>query len=42
MTIQIELESLKKETDVTSMERKEILGDNLKAKQIEIAKLTEI
>ena len=42
MTINNELESLKKETDVTSMERMEILEDNLKSKQSEIANLTEI
>lgn len=41
MTIQIELESLKKETDFTSMERMEKLEDTLKSKQSEIAKLTE-
>lgn len=42
MTIQIELESLKKETDVASKERKEKLEDTLKSKQSEIANLTEI
>lgn len=42
MTIQIESEPLKKETDVTSMERKEKLEDTLKSKQSEIAKLTEV
>lgn len=42
MTIQIELESLKKETDVASKERKEKLEDTLKSKQSEIANLTKI
>ncbi|MCJ1471039.1 chaperone ATPase hsp78 [Pseudocyphellaria aurata] len=41
MTIRIELESLKKETDVASVERKDKLEDTLKSKQSEIAKLTE-
>lgn len=42
MTIRIELESLKKETDITSVDRKDKLEDTLKSKQSEIAKLTEI
>ncbi|KAI9880344.1 MAG: chaperone ATPase hsp78 [Pleopsidium flavum] len=42
MTIQIELESLRKETDVASKERKEKLEASLKSKQEEVAKLTEI
>lgn len=42
MTIRIELESLKKETAVTSMERKEMLEGTLKSKQNEVAMLTEI
>ncbi|KNG86390.1 putative heat shock protein/chaperonin HSP78 [Aspergillus nomiae NRRL 13137] len=40
-TIQIELESLRKETDVSSRERREKLQEDLKAKQEEAAKLTE-
>lgn len=42
MTIQIELESLRKETDVASKERREKLEQTLKSKQEEVAKLTEI
>ena len=42
MTIQTELESLKKETDVMSTERKEKLEAILKLKQNEIGILTEI
>lgn len=42
MTIQIELESLRKETDVASKERKEKLEESLKTKQEEAARLTEI
>ncbi|KKY25903.1 putative heat shock protein chaperonin [Phaeomoniella chlamydospora] len=42
MTIQIELESLRKETDVASKERREKLEENLKTKQEESARLTEI
>lgn len=42
MTIQIELESLRKETDVASKERREKLQETLKAKQIEVAELTEV
>ncbi|KAA8652009.1 hypothetical protein EYZ11_002984 [Aspergillus tanneri] len=41
-TIQIELESLRKETDVSSRERREKLQEDLKAKQDEAAKLTEV
>jgi len=41
MTIQIELESLRKETDITSTERREKLEEQLKAKQEETGKLTE-
>ncbi|CAG8165377.1 unnamed protein product [Penicillium nalgiovense] len=40
-TIQIELESLRKETDVASRERREKLQDDLKTKQTEAGKLTE-
>ena len=42
MTMQIELESLRKETDVVSKERREKLEESLKSKQEEVAKLTEI
>lgn len=42
MTIQIELESLRKETDVASKERREKLAETLKSKQVEAAKLQEI
>lgn len=41
-TIQIELESLRKETDITSRERRERLQETLKAKQEEVGKLMEI
>lgn len=41
-TIQIELESLRKETDVPSKERREKLQEVLKTKQEEVAKLMEI
>ncbi|GES59034.1 heat shock protein 78, mitochondrial precursor [Aspergillus terreus] len=41
-TIQIELESLRKETDISSRERREKLQEDLKAKQEEAAKLTEV
>jgi ATP-dependent Clp protease ATP-binding subunit ClpB len=41
MTIQIELESLRKETDVASKERRERLEEQLKLKQNESAVLTE-
>ena len=42
MTIQIELESLRKETDISSSERRERLQETLKAKQQEVAALTEV
>ena len=42
MTIQIELESLRKETDVTSKERRSKLEENLGEKQKEAARLTVI
>ena len=42
MTIQIELESLRKETDVASKERRERLEQQFKAKREEADKLTEI
>lgn len=42
MTIQIELESLKKETDPISVERKEKLETELKDKQAELKRLTEV
>ena len=42
MTIQIELESLRKETDVASKERKQRLEDSLKTLQSEAVKLTSI
>ncbi|KAF2088941.1 heat shock protein 78 [Saccharata proteae CBS 121410] len=41
MTIQIELESLRKETDIASKERREKLEELLRGKQEEVAKLTE-
>ncbi|KAI9708989.1 MAG: chaperone ATPase hsp78 [Candelaria pacifica] len=41
MTIQIELESLRKETDVASKERREKLEASLKSKQEETKELTE-
>ncbi|KAF2761502.1 P-loop containing nucleoside triphosphate hydrolase protein [Pseudovirgaria hyperparasitica] len=41
MTIQIELESLRKETDIASKERREKLEEKLKSKQDEVAKLSE-
>lgn len=41
MTIQIELESLRKESDVASKERRESLEANLKTKQEAVNKLTE-
>lgn len=41
MTLQIELESLRKETDVASKERREKLQATLKECQEETAKLTE-
>ena len=42
MTLQIELESLRKETDVASKERREKLESSLRSKQEEAAKLTEV
>ena len=42
MTTQIELESLRKESDIVSKERREKLEVSLKTKQEEAAKLTEI
>ena len=42
MTLQIELESLRKETDIASKERREKLESSLKDKQEEVTKLTEI
>jgi ATP-dependent Clp protease ATP-binding subunit ClpB len=41
MTLQIELESLRKETDIASRERREKLQTTLKECQDEVAKLTE-
>ncbi|GAB7338810.1 hypothetical protein MBLNU457_5510t1 [Dothideomycetes sp. NU457] len=41
MTIQIELESLRKETDIASKERRESLERNLTLKQDEVGALTE-
>ena len=42
MTIQIELESLRKETDVASKERRAKLEETLSTKQKEVTRLTEI
>ena len=42
MTIQIELESLRKETDIASVERKQKLEKSLQSKEDEVAKLTDI
>ena len=42
MTTQIELESLRKETDVVSKERRERLEESLKSRQEEVAKLNEV
>ncbi|KAL1952662.1 hypothetical protein VTO42DRAFT_4563 [Malbranchea cinnamomea] len=42
MTIQIELESLRKETDISSKERRQKLEELLKSKQEEVGKLTEV
>lgn len=42
MTIQIELESLRKETDVASVERKEKLEQSLQSKEDEAANLTQM
>lgn len=41
LTIQIELESLRKETDIASRERRESLEKTLKAKQSQVKDLTE-
>ncbi|KAF2234592.1 oligomeric mitochondrial matrix chaperone [Viridothelium virens] len=41
MTIQIELESLRKETDISSQERREKLEGTLKSKQQQVAELNE-
>ncbi|KAL4886537.1 P-loop containing nucleoside triphosphate hydrolase protein [Aspergillus karnatakaensis] len=41
-TIQIELESLRKETDISSRERREKLQQDLQSKQEEARKLTEV
>ncbi|KAI9727495.1 MAG: chaperone ATPase hsp78 [Chrysothrix sp. TS-e1954] len=41
MTIQIELESLRKESDIASVERREKLEDSLKMKQTEVAGLND-
>ena len=42
MTIQIELESLRKETDIASKERREKLEETLQTKRAEVYRLTEI
>lgn len=42
MTIQIELESLRKETDVASKERREKLQELVKSKQEEVGKLNDV
>lgn len=42
MTIQIELESLKKETDQMSIDRRTKLEDDLKAKQDEVLRLNDV
>ncbi|CAF9926684.1 MAG: chaperone ATPase hsp78 [Gomphillus americanus] len=42
ITIQIELESLRKETDIASSERRQKLEEILKVKQEEVAKLMEV
>ena len=42
MTIQIELESLRKETDVASTERRDKLSETLKAKKDEVSRLTAV
>ncbi|PGH34738.1 ATP-dependent Clp protease ATP-binding subunit ClpB [[Emmonsia] crescens] len=42
MTIQIELESLRKETDITSKERREKLEELLKTKQDKVKELTDV
>ena len=42
MTIQIELESLRKESDIASKERREKLETSLKTKQMEVAELNDV
>lgn len=42
MTIQIELESLRKESDLISIERKAMLEKSLSSKEQEVARLTEL
>ncbi|KAL9609328.1 MAG: hypothetical protein Q9167_005894 [Letrouitia subvulpina] len=42
MTAQIELESLRKETDILSKDRKEKIENSLRSKQEEVAKLIEL
>ena len=42
MTIQIELESLRKETDIASKERRDKLEETLSTKRAEVSRLTEI
>lgn len=42
MTMQIELESLRKETDIPSKERREKLEETLREKQAEVRSLTEV
>ena len=42
MTLQIELESLRKETDVLSIERKEKLDESLKSREEEASRLTDL
>lgn len=42
MTLQIEIESLKNESDVFSVERRNKIEKDLKAKREEASKLTEI
>ena len=42
MTIQIELESLRKETDIASKERRDKLEETLTSKRAEVTRLTEI
>lgn len=42
MTVQIELETLRKENDVTSLERKEKLQESVSSKEQEVARLIEV
>lgn len=42
MTVQIELQSLRKETDIASRERREQLEETLKSKQNDLLKLSEL